>query len=580
MKIRTTCLALLLVVGCSENERTRPEPGDDAGVGGDGAGEGEGEADGDGDGQGGDDGGDGDEDVDGGEGEGEAGADEGAGDGDGGEGEGEAGGDDGGDGAGEGEGEAGDGGDDGGGEGEGEGEGEPDGPGACDNAADRRILGGQDVGGELLQCTLQCLAAPQDGCVATCVALATGLSPECARCLQPAEECRNENCLEACIPDRSAQPCKDCWDRACSEAFLECSGLEEVPEPRDGPNLAAACLNEDDQEVMGADPPPALRRTAQACAGECFGEPEGCGPRCISNGSGLSFACATCFDFANSCPFRRCFQQCLADPNAAPCQACLQNECLPEFQVCSGLDELPEDPEVPLPPAPEDACVGDADAAALDGADMPAVTGQCAFDCIGGPPECGLDCIADGAGLTDDCADCFARRQACQGANCWAACLGGDAACVACMDQQCEPAFEACAGIEFPEPPGGGQEGEGEGEADGGEVAPPEDACIGEADLAIANGPLNLWDQMGQCGLQCILQPPECLKDCVVAEAALSDKCAQCYANAQACKAAECFGECIGQAPDVPECAACMDQSCWPAFEDCAGYAFGDPPDN
>jgi hypothetical protein len=71
----------------------------------------------------------------------------------------------------------------------------------------------------------------------------------------------------------------------------------------------------------------------------------------------------------------------------------------------------------------------------------------CAQQHLGQEPAT-KDCIEQSTKLSDPCATCFDETVHCAIQSCASECLGGpSAACQACMDQHCMPAFDACSGL-------------------------------------------------------------------------------------------------------------------------------------
>ena len=77
------------------------------------------------------------------------------------------------------------------------------------------------------------------------------------------------------------------------------------------------------------------------------------------------------------------------------------------------------------------------------------ITG-CAIGCgLGGSYECSRDCVRDELGISESCAGCFAENILCTLDNCFFECSLDSTSdgCLSCQAENCNPAFEECAGI-------------------------------------------------------------------------------------------------------------------------------------
>ena len=112
----------------------------------------------------------------------------------------------------------------------------------------------------------------------------------------------------------------------------------------------------------------------------------------------------------------------------------------------------PPRPDVTRPPA---GCDNHNDRAMLsDG--YSAIQGdvlQCYVSCGMGEDEaCVAVCLQENLGLSELCAYCVADTVSCMASYCMEACGSGvdGPQCTGCLVEMCAPAFEQCAGIEFP----------------------------------------------------------------------------------------------------------------------------------
>lgn len=99
--------------------------------------------------------------------------------------------------------------------------------------------------------------------------------------------------------------------------------------------------------------------------------------------------------------------------------------------------------------------------------------------------------------------------------------------------------------------------------------AAPSGACTNAADQAILAGG-QVEAQVEQCAQQNFGGEPG-TKDCIKSETGLSDGCVTCFDDTVQCTVANCIAQCAGG--QSPDCTACMDQNCTPAFVACSGLS-------
>lgn len=97
--------------------------------------------------------------------------------------------------------------------------------------------------------------------------------------------------------------------------------------------------------------------------------------------------------------------------------------------------------------------------------------------------------------------------------------------------------------------------------------APPLGACTNDPDMTILEMGM-VESQVEACAQESFGQEPA-TTDCIKQATNLSDPCVACFAETVACTVDNCIGDCIGG--QSPECQACMDANCTPAFEACSG---------
>lgn len=98
------------------------------------------------------------------------------------------------------------------------------------------------------------------------------------------------------------------------------------------------------------------------------------------------------------------------------------------------------------------ACENEGDIAALGAiADrIEEVIGNCARNCAfgGDVANCATACVEQDAGVSNACASCFGEVTQCTVASCALQCISPSSAqCTQCRADNCDPAFEACAGV-------------------------------------------------------------------------------------------------------------------------------------
>jgi hypothetical protein len=96
------------------------------------------------------------------------------------------------------------------------------------------------------------------------------------------------------------------------------------------------------------------------------------------------------------------------------------------------------------------ACTNSADDAIVNDTskDVDGTTSTCGQSNIGNHAAT-KDCIIQGTGLSDGCAECYANVVDCVVANCITECLAdpNGQPCSDCRKTNCDPAFETCSGI-------------------------------------------------------------------------------------------------------------------------------------
>ncbi len=129
---------------------------------------------------------------------------------------------------------------------------------------------------------------------------------------------------------------------------------------------------------------------------------------------------------------------------------------VPDVPVVPDVPSGPDTPVLPdtmpdfVPPdgLGEGACVNPADGLVLSDAGFQATMNTCIQGCIMAASGCTGECLMRETGLSAGCAACFDEIFDCTKRNCMFQCIdSGSASCAACREQNCNAAFEACAGF-------------------------------------------------------------------------------------------------------------------------------------
>lgn len=87
-----------------------------------------------------------------------------------------------------------------------------------------------------------------------------------------------------------------------------------------------------------------VQSVAASCGQECLfaADPEACFQACMSAQVELTEGCVSCFSAQTSCAVDQCFFPCVFG-SEANCAACIEANCLADFQVCAGIVDLDND---------------------------------------------------------------------------------------------------------------------------------------------------------------------------------------------------------------------------------------------
>ncbi len=319
------------------------------------------------------------------------------------------------------------------------------------------------------------------------------------------------------------------------------------------------------------------------CAPDCTGIE--CGPDPICHKS-----CGECEE-GEWCVFGSCTD--------TPCEpSCDGYECgldpVCGVEVCGRCDDDERCVSglcAPAPPAT--ACNNEDDLGKLNEADSFAIAEYCVLDAACGlDEECLATCIVEQTGLSGECAACWGAFAACGTASCLVDCNVEDpteTSCIDCLETNCTPALESCAGITWdlclpdcdviecgPDPLcdwdcGACPEGEW---CDRGTCRPTGGvgACNTRHDLEA----LGAYDHFAEL-LSCMFSEsescdwnPACIgNECVGEPVGISADCADCWGEFATCGHKNNCPS--GDSHCDQECTACMMENCQDAFETCSG---------
>jgi hypothetical protein len=100
-----------------------------------------------------------------------------------------------------------------------------------------------------------------------------------------------------------------------------------------------ACTNTEDRAIIEGGEVD-VQGEATTCGIRCLtdSDPVGCSAPCVSEATGLSLECSTCYAFMISCTMEHCLSDCMADPGGETCVTCLEDAgCIGTFDECTGL---------------------------------------------------------------------------------------------------------------------------------------------------------------------------------------------------------------------------------------------------
>ena len=395
-------------------------------------------------------------------------------------------------------------------------------------------------------CIGECMMAGStdlSGCVAICVEAATDLSLECSECFGVMSLCIMSTCIEWCPAD--LEQGNICAADNCGQALQTCIGVESAPSP------TMNCMNAADQQKIEQGAVDAMETCLAGCVSA--DDPSDCFGTCASDQE-LSINCSGCFADLGTCALSSCGAVCTEEAfSEDACTSCMDSNCGPEFQGCTGFDLFAEEESS----GEGGLCESDADQEALSTGDT--LVSECAAECINADATCFSGCMAN-TEVSTSCIDCLAPLQACLQEKCGADCALGsdDPSCGGCMNEECMDEKMNCFSDECTLcPPSPGE-------------------CMNSSD-----GPLLETEQeaIGSCTASCVdaADPLSCGEACL-SEAGLSLPCSSCMAALSVCTVDKCGSSCNPQAQAQDggaACQMCMDGECAAETQACFGESGG-----
>jgi len=204
---------------------------------------------------------------------------------------------------------------------------------------------------------------------------------------------------------------RECASASC-ETFSECLASSScfwdgiVPVDDAIPDERDACLNSRDDNAIGTSD---AIGEALACVDGCPSGSFWCAQGCVTDTSGMTGPCSTCFTLLGRCMRASCEGPC-TEPQSAACHAC-QTEagCADDFRVCAGRSILG---------GPDDAidCNAQEQAEIRDEAMVENAT-KCVFQCSDGP-TCNAECMEALVMVGSCCLGCAGVFATCAGREC------------------------------------------------------------------------------------------------------------------------------------------------------------------
>merc|ERR1719492_577991 len=207
---------------------------------------------------------------------------------------------------------------------------------ACKDAADQKVWddeGKDDFESDLSKCGNQCLGGAT--CTTDCIKKLRGYTEACSTCFGDLVGCTKDNCMFDCMLDANGSSCKNCVNKSCTPSFETCSGLTP---PATAATLEAAtdaCKDAADQKKWNGNGKTDFASDLSKCGNKCLGT-AACSTDCIKK-LGYTEGCSTCFGDLVGCTKDNCMFDCMMDAQGSSCKSCVDKNCTPAFETCSGL---------------------------------------------------------------------------------------------------------------------------------------------------------------------------------------------------------------------------------------------------
>jgi len=117
---------------------------------------------------------------------------------------------------------------------------------------------------------------------------------------------------------------------------LLCLNLNTKPQGAALASAANACMDSADQAIWTKDGSADFASDLSACGHQCLGD-AGCTSKCIEKRRGYTAACSGCFGTLTGCTKDNCMFDCMLSATGSSCKNCVDKDCTPAFETCSGL---------------------------------------------------------------------------------------------------------------------------------------------------------------------------------------------------------------------------------------------------
>merc|ERR1712159_376055 len=247
-----------------------------------------------------------------------------------------------------------------------------------------------------------------------------GYSQTCAACFGATIACTAKDCPLKCMGG-DTPACKQCVQANCSPAFNTCSGLTPPSQVSTAIDLVAdagACTNSADQQVWTSKGQANFEADMNACGHSSLGDQDKA-TICMVGKEGYSQTCAACFGATIACTAKDCLLKCMGG-ETDDCKQCVQENCSPAFNTCSGLTIPSEVSTAIALVADAGACTNAADQQVWTSkgqANFKADMTACGHSSLGNQDKA-TSCMEGKEGYSQTCAACFGATIAFTAKDC------------------------------------------------------------------------------------------------------------------------------------------------------------------